>query len=249
MFDKAFFTDIDNTLICKQLPNAEDYGVCVGTYHGAHCFYMKNKNYDRFVELTKRISIIPITTRSLLSYQNLYIKKYFEYAFVENGAILVCDDLEASKHWLLDSRKIIKDDKPVFDKLHEIILRNGCHDKWPTEFTIDILFPNEEIKQNILKEIYELPESDLDNFLIDVFPKGLICTYKKLSKGEAMHRFLSTRMVYSLLAAGDGKQDISMFDYATYSIGKSDAFFNLDTNDKFEFLDFVMDKACEIVGI
>lgn len=249
MFDKAFFTDIDNTLICKQLPNVEDYGVCVGTYHDTHCFYMKNKNYDRFVELTKKISIIPITTRSLASYNNLYIKKYFEYAFVENGAILVCNDLEESKSWIKESRKIIENDKPIFEKLNDIILRNGCHGKWETEFTIDILFPDEMTKQNIVKEIYELPKSDLDKFLIHVFPRGLICTYQKLSKGEAIKRFISAKKVHALLSAGDNTQDVSMFSHTTYSIGKSEAIFNLQTDDKFEFLDFVMDKACEIVGV
>lgn len=240
----TFFTDLDGTIICNQAP--ESFGCCVAVKNGKNTSFMNNDTYDRFVEVVRNVNVVAITTRCLKSYNNIYLKKFFKYAMVENGGLLVSDDEEESEKWLVESRKIVSEDKENFERIRSLIESYGYKEKWAGEEEFVLDYTVKEISEED-KAILKNELDKYENFLINMGKSSVIVTYKKLSKGAAVERFVKTFGVYPFITAGDNKEDESMFSHSDISIGKKNATHVLDTKDKLEFCDFVVNTVYDYV--
>ena len=240
---RIFCTDLDSTIICSQVPS--EFGICVAVKNGKNASFMRNESYDKFLRIINKIKTIPITTRCEKSYENIYLKKYFDYALVDNGAILVCQDPLVKEEWFNESMEISKPDRNNFDKIRKIIENYGYYEKWGSEFVLDYVNKDAtpELQEKIRKEI----EPFSSNFLINIGKTSFLCTFNSLSKGENIKRF-AKKFGYELyISAGDNKEDESMFKVTSISIGKKNATFNFDIKDKLDYCDKVIDKVCEII--
>lgn len=240
---KLFCTDLDNTIICNQEP--EHFGICVAEKNGKKSSFMNNDTYNKFLAIVNKIKTLPVTTRCEKSYKNIYLSKFFKYALVDNGAILVCDDINEKEEWINESRNIVKEDKENFEKIRKIIEKYGYKEKWGSEFVLD--YTNENItfeeKENLKKEISQY----INNLLINIGDTSFVCTFTKLSKGENIKRFAEKYNYELYIASGDNKEDESMFNLVPISLGKKNALYNFETNNKLEFCDIIIDKIYKII--
>lgn len=240
---KVFFTDLDSTIICSQEP--EKFGICVAMKNGRKSSFMYNDTYNKFIKITEKIDVIPITTRCEKSYNNIYLKKFFKYALVDNGAILISEDKSLCNEWIKESRKIIKDDVVNFEAIRNIIEKYGYKEKWGSEFVLD--YVNTNINENIVEKIKEEIKNLSDNLLINIGKTSIVVTYNKLSKGENIYRLAKKLNLNLWLSAGDNKEDESMFKKTELSIGKNNATFNFPISDKLTFCSTVIDKAYTLI--
>lgn len=236
---KFISVDLDNTIFCDTEPLATDSGICVAHKNGKKASFMTGVSYDKFVKICDYYDILPVTTRCLASYNNIYLKKYFKDALVENGAVLISNNKDEMESWLLESRSIISNDKKDFDNIRSIIEGYGYNEKWPedSEFVLDYTHPDitDEIKFQIRKQLCVY-----DNFEIVLGNSSIVVVYKKLSKGECIKRYAKKYEKEIFIVAGDSKLDHSMFKESFISIGKEDANFNFMTSNKLDFCNFVV---------
>lgn len=242
--EKLFCTDLDSTIICSQEP--EDFGVCVAMKDGRKSSFMNNDSYIKFVEIVKKIKVLPITTRCERSYNNIHLKIFFNYALVDNGAILVCDNKKEKEDWLEESRIIVKDDKENFEKIRKIIEKYGYKEKWGSEFVLD--YVNKDITSKAKEKLLEEIKPYTSNLLVNIGETSFVCTFDKLSKGNNIKRFAQKYNYELYISSGDNKEDESMFKVTTISIGKKNALYNYETKDKLTFCDKVINKVYEIIN-
>ena len=239
---KVFFTDMDNTIISNEIP--QRYGICVATKHNKNSSYMTNEAYENYIKITNKIPIIPVTTRCERSYNNIYLKKYSKYALVDNGAVLVCKDKKKKQKWLIESRKIIENDKKDFETLRKILEDLGYEEKWGSEFVLDYVHPNitDEIKRKAKQNTKEFKNKILINF----GDSSVTCTYKKLSKGRNIKRFAKKYKYKIYITAGDNKEDISMYKHSKYSFGNGSKH-PIIAHSKLNYCEQVIENVLKIV--
>jgi hydroxymethylpyrimidine pyrophosphatase-like HAD family hydrolase len=226
-------------------------GICVATKNNKNTSFMNNNSYDKFVEITKKIDVLPVTTRCKKSYLNIYLKKYFQRALVDNGATLVSENKNEEEEWLEESRNIVLEHnaKQNFDKAREIIELYGYKEKWGSEFVLDYVYksniPIENIKEKIEEELKPLS----DTILINVGNTSILCTYKCLSKGNNIKRYANHFNFNIYLTSGDNKEDESMFENSQISIGKEKATYVYEDNSKskLKFCDWVIQTVYDLI--
>lgn len=242
--NNLFCVDIDNTLICQTVP--DKYGICVAVKNGKNASYMRNDTYDKFVRLTSLITVLPVTTRCRESYENIYLKKFFERALVDNGAILVSKSSQEMKDWIFDSRKLIEGAKVSFDEARKLIEAYGYTEKWGSEFVLD--YTCKGITQDDKKELMKELDKFSGDLLVRMGETSMLCTYKNLSKGENIKRY-ARKFNYNLfISAGDSLEDVSMFEQTDISIGKSGSTYIFKTDNKLDFCDSVVNTVYDLLS-
>lgn len=241
--ERLYCTDLDNTIICGQQPNA--YGICVAVKNGKNASFMNNESYDKFISIVKKIKTLPVTTRCEKSYNNIYLKRLFDYALVENGAVLVTDKQDEYDAWLEESRSIVSKEKSEFETVRGIIESFGYKEKWGSEFVLD--YTNKDITDSDRDALKIVMEEYKENFLINIGKTSIVCTYKKLSKGVGIKRFAKKYSYDLFLSTGDNLEDESMFKETKNSIGKNNAEYVFTADTKLEYCDKVIDKVIELI--
>lgn len=244
MNKNLFCTDLDNTLFCQVKP--DNFGICVAMKNGVHASYMTSESYDKFVALTKMLHILPVTTRCRKSYENVYLKKYFNRALVDNGAVLVSKNAKEEIDWLNESYKLIEKYEPAFKELRNILESYGYEEKWGSNFVLD--YVHKGLTEEKKREISKILETYNKDFLINMGNSSMLCTYKKLSKGENIKRYAKCYEYNLFMSAGDNLEDVSMYEQTDISIGKKAATYILDTNDKLEFCNFVINTVYDLLS-
>lgn len=239
---RLYCTDLDNTIICGQEP--EYFGTCVAIKNNKKASFMTMESYDKFIEIISNIMTLPITTRCEKSYNNIYLKKFFKYALVDNGAILISENAKECEDWIKESRQIISPYKKEFEEIRKLIEFYGYKEKWGSEFVLD--YVNKEITEEKKNELQKKLES-YGNFLINIGKTSFVCTYNKLSKGENIKRFAQKYGYEIYITTGDNKEDESMFCESVHSFGKNNAKINLKSTDKLDFCNKVINEVYELL--
>lgn len=255
---KIFATDLDSTIIVNKPPKNLDGYICISeTPRGKS--YISQNNLNKLIKINNLAKIIPITTRGLVSYNTINLGFSFEFALVDNGAILLHNN-KIDKEWLKESQEIFKNGKPFFDIAYNYLESNGFKTKTNSEFTIDF-----NIKDMTLEERdyhYEkLVELIGDKF--DVFKagynenglKGIYATYKDFNKGDSLKRLIKKLgKIDKVIVAGDSGSDWSMMKQTLNSIGLSDSPSQYQfekekfKNYTYDYIDFVIDTVLNLVS-
>lgn len=255
---KIFATDLDSTIIVNKPPKNLDGYICVSeTPRGKS--YISQDNLNKLIQINNLAKMIPVTTRGIVSYNTINFGFPFEYALVDNGAILLHNN-EIDKEWIEESRKIFEDGKSLFDITYNYLESNGFKTKTNSEFTIDF-----NVRDMTLEERdyhYEkLVELIGDKF--DVFKtghnenglKGIYATYKEFNKGDSLKRFIKDLgTIDKLIVAGDSGSDWPMMEQTPYSVGLSDSpakyVFEKEKykNYTYDYIDFVIDTILKLVS-
>lgn len=241
---QLYCTDLDSTIICSQVPT--QLGVCVAVKNNKNASYMTNESYDTFIKIINSIDTLPITTRCEKSYNNIYLKKFFKYALVDNGAILVCEDENIKEQWIKESYQIVKDDQKDFEKVRTIIEKFGYTEKWGSDFVLD--YVNKDITPELIENLKQEIAPFSENLLVNINKTSAVITFEKLSKGASIERFAKQFNYELFLTSGDNKEDESMFNKSIISIGKKNATYCKECNDKLEFCSFVISTAYSILS-
>jgi hydroxymethylpyrimidine pyrophosphatase-like HAD family hydrolase len=249
MLKRLYCTDLDNTIICSEKPSV--YGICVAIKNGKNTSFMTNQSYDKFIDIIGRIDTVPVTTRCEKSYNNIYLKKYFKRALVDNGAVLISNNTYESLDWLMETRQIVNvnDVDKRFMQVRHLIESYGYIEKWGSEFVLDYVYAGESDLEKVKQELKEGLEQYSDLLLINFGKTSLLCTYKCLSKGVNIKRFADKFGYNIYLTSGDNKEDETMFSYSEISIGRANATFSINTSghSKLDFCNWVINTVDDIV--
>ena len=240
--ENAYFTDMDSTIICSKVTG--DDLVCVATKNGKSTSFMRKGSKELFDTITTKIVTVPITTRCERSYNNILLKTLFKHALADNGARLITEDEKEREEWLAESYEISSGARAQFDECRKIIESYLYKEKWGSDFVLDY-----SCKMITAEEVKKLA-SELEKFtelLVNTGKTSIVVTFKCLSKGVAIKRYCKKFGFFPYLSSGDNKEDESMFNVTKFSIGKKNATYVLDTNDKLEFCDFVVQKTAELI--
>lgn len=230
---KTWFTDMDGTIMCNKKGCASPKGlVPVAQKNGKHASYMTPHAFTTLKKITRMLECVPITTRCMESYKNIFIGSSFSHALVENGAILIkweksnCGIIWNIDHdWLQESMDIVSEDKKTFLKAKALLLTCGYVEKWQNvQFTLDFVQMENCGDKTSPKEMAEILKREGCGDVLLIVPgnSGICCTYKKLSKGEAIKRYCKKFGSYPLISSGDREEDNSMFGHTFYSVGTQD---------------------------
>lgn len=227
---EAWFTDLDSTVITSKVDYPAYSGlVPVAQKNGKHTSYMTAKAYTELGKITKMLTCVPVTTRCLESYSNIYIGSQFDHALVENGAILAIREdtnhgtqWNIDREWLKDSEDIVTEDRKAFVKARGLLRMYGYVEKWGgVNFTLDFIQDKNIRCTASPKEMEKIliEEGCGDALLIVKGSSSICCTYRKLSKGQAVNRYCKRFGVHPLISSGDREEDNSMFSRTLYSVG------------------------------
>ena len=253
---KLYCTDLDGTILTSEKPKDGEFVICVAVKNNKCASFMYNESYDKFLKIISNINTLPITSRCEESYNNIYFKKFFEYALVDNGAKLLHNG-EVDIEWLEESRDIINKhkSKEKFEMAKKYIESFGYERKWSTEFVLDYAIRN--ISEERVNELKSLLSEYSDVLNIRFGKHSVIGTYKCLTKGINIKRF-ADRYGYELfISSGDSLEDISMFDYTKYSYWKgldeiknssnNIIVFNGDNSSKYNYINWLIDNIYDLV--
>ena len=210
-----FFTDIDNTLIFSKKRSPKN-AVCVEYKDGQPLSFMTERSIELYKTLFKKITVVPVTTRSTEQFMRIEHIKNSHYAIVSNGAKLFIDGIE-DKEWKDYYKACVESCMPVFEK---------CKN------TLKKFFPlcNVRMADNIFlysrlddesKKAFEIL-SDLcknDNVNISESHGKIYVIPSEIGKGKAVKRFIEKyKFSGKTVSAGDSLMDLDMLLSTDYSI-------------------------------
>ena len=205
MLQKAAFCDLDNTIIFSHRKEIGEK-VLVEMLRGKNQAYMTRRGYD-LLQVIPRNAFIPVTSRREEQYRRISFFKdgtVPAYALIDNGGILLLNG-ERDTEWLEESYRIVGEDTDRLIKMQHFF--SGVLETKLQDQLILFLKPGEladEVKACADGEgLMTFHHSD----------KMYVCS-GKLTKGNAVRRFLARFPVGCVLAAGDSEIDESMIDAA-----------------------------------
>lgn len=228
MKNKIFFTDLDSTMIVNSKESKyrdETKYVCVSKKYGQPAAFMTIENYQKLKELSEQVTIIPITSRCLSSYMDIDLGFTPEYALIENGAILLENNV-VNKRWINNSELRLLGCQPIYSEIRKKLIENGYYEKWGSAFLIDFISDNPE-KERMTKVIEEL-KKEFSN--IRFYPttsyKGISFVTEKITKATTISRFMNTFGLKdtNIFVAGDAEPDWEMLFMFENSYGLSDSY-------------------------
>lgn len=206
----VFNTDLDNTMIYSYKQNIGENKMCVEIYNGREISFITNKTYELLQEVSKKVLIVPITTRTTEQYNRIDLKIGVpKYALTCNGGVLLINGEEDSE-WYNHSYNMIADSLDELKKA-EILLENDANRSFEVR-NIKSLFVF--TKSDKPEETIQLMKRLLDLNKIDVFSNGVkvYAVPKALTKGKALERLKAKLSPKMIISAGDSEFDVPMLN-------------------------------------
>lgn len=210
-----FFTDIDNTLIFSK-KRSPGNSICVEYKDGQPLSFMTEKSIELYKALCKKITVIPVTTRSTEQFMRIEYIKNSQYAIVSNGAKLFVNGVE-DKEWTEYYKACVENCMPVFEKC-----RNALKESFPqcNVRMADNIFLYSRLDDNS-NTAFEIL-SDLcrnDNVNISESHGKIYVIPSEIGKGRAVKRFMKKyNFTGKTVSAGDSLMDLDMLLSTDYSI-------------------------------
>ena len=204
------FTDLDNTFMYSKrysLDNAQ----CVEHLNNKEQAFVKIDDIGRLEDLRNRgVLFIPLTTRSIKQFKRIDFN-FGKYALVANGSILLKEGV-ADSDWYLESQYYVHECLGYLFDLHYAA-------SWRQDIFSKAVFVDDSflfLTSSKPAEATYFLEEFKDSDLVDIFMYGrkIYIIPKKLSKGEAIRRFVDKYGKDVILSAGDSVSDFSMCDYS-----------------------------------
>ncbi len=211
-----FNVDLDNTLIYSYKHDIGEHKRCAEIYQEREISFMTHKTQELLKELSKKLLIVPTTTRTIEQYNRIDLGlENIPYALTCNGGVLLVDGVE-EEEWYAESLTLITESNVELEKGTTILEQdeNRCFEVRNIKGLF--LFT----KSNEPEKSVALLSQRLDTTLVDVFNNGIkvYVVPKKLSKGNAILRLKDKLKAEKVFAAGDSEFDISMLQAADMGI-------------------------------
>ncbi len=225
---RIFAVDLDNTLIySEQRSRCLSERVCVEQRGAEELSYMSLECRERLSRLNSRLTVVPVTTRSLEQYGRirLFPDREPELALVSNGGILL-ERGRVHEGWLAQTRKL------TAASWEQLALADSWLERDPGRCfelrRVDGLFVYTKTRQpeETAGRLRELLDASLVSVVENL--SKIYVLPRCLTKGLGIRRlreFLGTDRTDGLpevLAAGDSNFDISMLEEADRGISTGD---------------------------
>ena len=207
-----FACDLDNTLI-HSYRYAKPEDLCVERSNGKNLSYMAPAAYDMLADVRKRLTFLPVTTRSLSQYAriDLFQNDVPPYALVSNGGLLLING-KIDPGWKKETHAIASHALTEMEKGFRLLKRDR-HRSFSVRWVDDVFIfsKSSDPEQSILR----LSEH-VDPDTIDINRNGnkIYLIPRRLNKGSALRRFLVRYPYQHVEAAGDSLFDVPMAQLA-----------------------------------
>lgn len=210
----TLFCDLDNTIIYSHRRKLNTEKLVAEMLNGTPQSYMTEKTFE-FLSACRKISIIPVTTRTQGQYERLKTTMESlncEYALILNGAVLIKNGA-IDEEWLAESQKRIKGFEAEMEKAAELMERLEAHLKYRDDF---IFYASVLNPKSIAEEI----EGEIDTSQIHVFydRRKVYCTPSVINKGSATARLKNLLKPELTIGVGDSMNDVSMLNFVDIPI-------------------------------
>ena len=228
---KAFFTDLDNTIIYSHRHQIAAPKRVAEYLHGHEQSYM-NEELFRVLSSLSELTLIPVTTRSEEQYRRLICMEdlHVKYALLCNGGKLLIDGKE-DRLWqeetLAFSNKHIDDLERAYERL------TGHCD--PARLHRPELFMCYAGVDNPI-EVYGQLKKETQGLQVDIAydHRKVYLFAKGLNKGLAIKRFKQRFSVSYSIACGDSEMDIPMLNEVDLAMASNIIFQDVTAKRKME---------------
>lgn len=214
-----FLSDLDNTLIFSYKKLSEK-DMCVEKKDGKNLSYMTYHSAELFGDIVRRLTFIPVTTRSAEQYGRIFFPNGFrpKYAVIDNGANLLINGVP-DKAWRSGFESIINDSLPEIRECEKYLAECG-------EVYFDIRFVDDSFlftkchnSERVLKELSEAVK--LTSTKLYTNGDKLYAIPMGISKKSALERLRDRLDEDFIIAAGDSLFDEDMLSAADLAIIKN----------------------------
>lgn len=213
-----FLSDLDNTLIFSYKKLSER-DLCVEKKDEKNLSYMTYRSAELFLRAIRRVTFIPVTTRSAEQYGRIYFPDGYvpKYAVIDNGANLLIDG-KPDEQWRSEIIPAINESLPEIRACKEFLRKCG-------EVYFDIRFVDDSF---LFTKCHE-SEQVMDDLLSTVNPvktrlftngDKLYAIPDGISKKNALCRLKKRLNNEPVIAAGDSLFDEDMLSAADIAIVK-----------------------------
>lgn len=210
-----FASDLDNTLIYSHKRDIGDNKILVELYEGREVSYMTTKSYELLQDISMRLLLVPLTTRSIAQYERLMITKTVpEYALTSNGGVLLRNG-KPDAEWQRQTAQIVRAVAAELDKA-QLLLQKDRNRSLDVRFVDDCFVFT---KTADITATMNLLANNLDCTQVNIFNNGvkIYVLPKALSKGMAVQRLRQLFEKAKILCAGDSDFDIPALEAADYA--------------------------------
>ncbi|MCI5752649.1 MAG: hypothetical protein MR038_09245 [Oscillospiraceae bacterium] len=213
-----FLSDLDNTLIFSYKKLSEK-DLCVEKKDGKNLSYMTYHSAELFSDIVRRVTFIPVTTRSAEQYGRISFPEGYipKYAVIDNGANLLING-EPDKQWRSEVIPAINESLPEIRECEKYLQKCG-------EVYFDIRFVDDSFlftkchdSERVMHELF----SEISPAKTRLFTNGdkLYAIPDGISKKNALERLKRRLSGELIIAAGDSLFDEDMLSAADLAIVK-----------------------------
>lgn len=213
-----FLSDLDNTLIFSYKKLSEK-DLCVEKKDGKNLSYMTYRSAELFSYIVRRVTFIPVTTRSAEQYGRISFPEGYipEYAVIDNGANLLING-EPDEQWRSEIIPAIDESLPEIRECENYLQKCG-------EVYFDIRFVDDSFlftkchnSERVMHELF----SEISPAKTRLFTNGdkLYAIPDGISKKNALERLKRRLSGELIIAAGDSLFDEDMLSAADLAIVK-----------------------------
>lgn len=213
---KAFYTDLDNTMIFSYRHDIGEDKICAEIYKEKEISFITPETRKALQEVKEKIMVVPITTRTREQYERIHLGVTpFPYALVCNGGVLLKNGEECAE-WYEETMGLIENAKEQMDLGEKILAEDP-----------NLLLEVHNIRQLFLYTKSQEPERTMENLRqqldetkVDILNNNLkvYVVPKNLNKGRALKRLQEKLGFAYTIAAGDSVFDVPMLEQADFSI-------------------------------
>ena len=234
-------TALDNTLIfSKGFVKNEDV-IAIEYKDNKELSYMTKQAFDILEKLSKEITVVPITSRSLEEFKQITFYNLFEHAILSNGLVILYKGLVEDGNW----QSIIQKEFDKMDLADVESLLYNCSSLFKSDFELKGYYYYAEVKEHqeimVLKLLKPFLHKDWNCFVQD---NKLYVTPKIVTKENAL-KFLSKKYDLDLLHSwgiGDSKADKGFIDLTMNKISfvNSELWDSLREKEKYKYSIFLL---------
>lgn len=236
-----FATALDNTLIfSKGFVKNEDV-IAVEYKDNQELSYTTKQALEILKKLNEKITIVPITSRSLEEFKQLTFYSMFEHTILSNGLVILYKGLVEDGNW----QYIIQKEFEKMDLSDVESLLYNCSSLFKSDFELRDYYYYAEVKEHqeimVLKLLKPFLHKDWNCFVQD---NKLYVTPKIVTKENAL-KFLSKKYDLDLLhswGVGDSKIDKGFIDLTMNKISfvNSELWDSLKEKEKYKYSIFLL---------
>ena len=209
-----FVCDLDKTLI-HSYKHKKEGDVCVEIIKDKEQGYMSPLAMELLCRVSKRVELVPVTSRSIEQYLRINFPKDCEirYAVTTNGAILL-ENGKIVSHYYEESSRFAEKYRQEFEELKNALIDEDLYVRCRI---VDEMYLFAYCKEGVDIKECQKKYQPLTDLVVSPSGKKLYLFPPEFNKGEAISRLRSIIDTDTVYSAGDTSIDVPMLKKADCS--------------------------------